>query len=37
MERKGRTKSEDDAVICWLTGYDDAGCYLDINRILSTV
>jgi len=25
VERKGRTKHELDAVICWLTGYDDAG------------
>ncbi len=24
-ERKGRAKFEVDAVICWLTGYDDAG------------
>lgn len=24
-ERKGRTKEEVDEVICWLTGYDDAG------------
>ena len=24
-ERKGRTKFEVDAVICWLTGYDDSG------------
>lgn len=24
-ERKGRAKSEVDAVICWLTGYDDSG------------
>ncbi len=24
-ERKGRTKAEVDRVICWLTGYDDAG------------
>ncbi|MDP4153361.1 MAG: DUF2200 domain-containing protein [Bacillota bacterium] len=24
-ERKGRTKAEVDAVICWLTGYDDSG------------
>lgn len=24
-ERKGRTKDEVDRVICWLTGYDDAG------------
>lgn len=25
VERKGRTKSDVDTVICWLTGYDDAG------------
>lgn len=24
-EKKGRTKSEVDAVICWLTGYDQRG------------
>jgi hypothetical protein len=24
-ERKGRTKSEVDAIICWLTGHDQAG------------
>ncbi len=24
VERKGRTRDELDAVICWLTGYDDA-------------
>ena len=24
-EAKGRTKAEVDQVICWLTGYDDAG------------
>jgi len=24
-ERKGRTKAEVDQVICWLTGYDQAG------------
>lgn len=24
-ERKGRSKSEVDTVICWLTGYNDAG------------
>ena len=24
-ERKGHTKAEVDQVICWLTGYDDAG------------
>lgn len=25
VERKGRTRGEVDEVICWLTGYDDAG------------
>ncbi|OCN00988.1 hypothetical protein A7X67_00175 [Clostridium sp. W14A] len=29
-ERKGRTKSEVDAVICWLTGYDDSGLQAQI-------
>lgn len=24
-ERKGRTRQELDQIICWLTGYDDAG------------
>lgn len=24
-ERKGRTKDEVDTIICWLTGYDEAG------------
>lgn len=24
-ERKNRTRQEVDAVICWLTGYDEAG------------
>lgn len=24
-ERKGRTQAEVDTIICWLTGYDDAG------------
>jgi len=24
-ERKGRTKAEVDRIVCWLTGYDDAG------------
>lgn len=24
-ERKGRTKEEVDTIICWLTGYDQAG------------
>jgi len=31
-ERKGRTKEEVDAVICWLTGYDDAGLRLQIEK-----
>ena len=25
VERKGRTKAEVDDIICWLTGYDQAG------------
>ncbi|MGE5370737.1 MAG: DUF2200 domain-containing protein [Solirubrobacterales bacterium] len=31
-ERKGRAKSEVDAVICWLTGYDDAGLQAQIEK-----
>ena len=31
-ERKGRTKSEVDAVICWLTGYDDSGLQAQIMK-----
>ncbi|RYL87077.1 DUF2200 domain-containing protein [Sporolactobacillus sp. THM19-2] len=31
-ERKGRSKSEVDAVICWLTGYDDAGLAEQIDK-----
>lgn len=31
-ERKGRTKQEVDAVICWLTGYDDSGLQAQITR-----
>lgn len=31
-ERKGRTKSEVDAVICWLTGYDDSGLQAQIGK-----
>lgn len=31
-ERKGRSKSEVDAVICWLTGYDEAGLQSQIER-----
>ncbi|GAB6393580.1 MAG: DUF2200 domain-containing protein [Treponematales bacterium] len=31
-ERKGRTKEEVDAIICWLTGYDDAGLRRQIEK-----
>ena len=31
-EKKGRTKQEVDEVICWLTGYDDAGLQDSIER-----
>jgi len=31
-ERKGRTKSEVDTVICWLTGYDDSGLRAQIMK-----
>jgi hypothetical protein len=31
-ERKGRTKSEVDVVICWLTGYDDSGLQEQIMK-----
>jgi hypothetical protein len=30
-ERKGRTKAEVDAVICWLTGYDAVGLQTQID------
>ena len=30
--RKGRTKSEVDVVICWLTGYDDSGLQEQIMK-----
>lgn len=30
-ERKGRTKQEVDQVICWLTGYDQAGLQKQIK------
>lgn len=30
-ERKGRTKAEVDAVICWLTGYDETGLHQQIE------
>ena len=31
-ERKGRTKEEVDRVICWLTGYDQAGLQRQLER-----
>ena len=31
-ERKGRTKDEVDSVICWLTGYDQAGLLREIEQ-----
>ncbi len=31
-ERKNRTKQEVDDVICWLTGYDEAGLRQQIER-----
>jgi hypothetical protein len=31
-ERKGRTKAEVDAVICWLTGYDQTGLLKEIDQ-----
>ena len=31
-ERKGRTQDEVDRVICWLTGYDEAGLQVQIER-----
>jgi hypothetical protein len=30
-ERKGRSKAEVDQIICWLTGYDQAGLQQQIN------
>lgn len=32
VERKGRSKSEVDTVICWLTGYDDFGLQSQIAK-----
>jgi hypothetical protein len=32
VERKGRTQAEVDTVICWLTGYDEATLYEQIER-----
>ena len=31
VEKKGRTKAEVDEVICWLTGYDEAGLQKQIE------
>jgi len=31
-ERKGRTKSDIDTVICWFTGYDQAGLATQIEK-----
>ncbi len=31
-ERKGRTQAEVDAVICWLTGYDDSDLQAQIEK-----
>jgi hypothetical protein len=31
-ERKGRTKEEADAIICWLTGYNQQGLQKQIDR-----
>jgi len=31
-ERKGRSKNEVDAVICWLTGYDEDGLLSQISN-----
>ncbi|HLN55749.1 MAG TPA: DUF2200 domain-containing protein [Bacteroidales bacterium] len=31
-EKKGRTKTEVDAVICWLTGYDQQGLQKQIDN-----
>ena len=30
--RKGRTQNELDRVICWLTGYDEAGLHREIEQ-----
>jgi hypothetical protein len=32
-ERKGRTKQEVDQVICWLTGYDQAGLRQQLEHV----
>jgi hypothetical protein len=35
VERKGRVKAEVDAVICWLTGYDDHGLRTQLDKEVS--
>jgi len=32
VERKGRLKAEVDQVICWLTGYDEAGLQAQLEK-----
>lgn len=32
VEKKGRTKAEADAIICWLTGYDQKGLQQQIDK-----
>ena len=32
VEKKGRTKAEADAVLCWLTGYDQIGLQEQIHQ-----
>ena len=34
VERKGRTQSEVDAVICWLTGYDHSSLQAQIMKYI---
>ncbi|GMW02367.1 MAG: hypothetical protein AMXMBFR84_35030 [Candidatus Hydrogenedentota bacterium] len=34
-ERKGRTQAEVHQIICWLTGYDEAGLQRQIDREVS--
>jgi len=31
-ERKGRSQEEVDSIICWLTGYDEAGLQQQVQR-----
>jgi len=31
-ERKNRTRAEVDQIICWLTGYDEAGLHREIEQ-----